>query len=103
MSTQISERPSDPLPAAEPRWATGTDAADPGWGTPSPPAGDTRTGSAGGNRRWSRRLAVGLLALGLAVSSGTVGGYTATRLEGHTTVYTSPSRSEERRVGKECR
>ncbi len=93
MSTQISERPSDTVPAAEPRWATGTDAADPWWGTPSPPAGDTRTGSAGGNRRWSRRLAVGLLALGLAVSSGTVGGYTATRLEGHTTVYTSPSAS----------
>ena len=93
MSTQLTERPVDTaVPAAEPDWVRGAAATDPLWGSPPPPAGDTAASSGGGRRRWSRRLATGLLVVGLAVSSGTAGAYAATRLEGHTTT-TSTSTS----------
>jgi putative serine protease PepD len=85
MSTQLTERPSDTaVPAAEPDWAREAAASGPS-GSPPPPAGDTAANSGGGRRPWSRRLAAGLLVLGLGVSSGTAGAYAATRLEGHTT------------------
>jgi hypothetical protein len=54
MSTQLTEPPTG-TPVAD---------ADPG----------------GGRRRWSRRLATGLLVLGLGMTSGTVGAYAGTRL-----------------------
>ncbi|HZD01406.1 MAG TPA: trypsin-like peptidase domain-containing protein [Actinomycetes bacterium] len=92
MSTQLSERPPDTAaPAAEPHWGTGTGATGPSWGAPPPPAGDTPAHPGGGSRRWSRRLAAGLLALGLAVSSGTAGAYVADRLEGRAAVSASPT------------
>jgi putative serine protease PepD len=85
MSTQLTERPPDTtVPAAEADRARGAAATGPS-GSPTPPAGDTAANSGGGRRPWSRRVAAGLLVLGLGVSSGTAGAYAATRLEGHTT------------------
>jgi putative serine protease PepD len=85
MSTQLTERsPDTAVPAAEPDWARGAAATGPS-GSPPPPAGPTAANSGGGHRPWSRRVAAGLLVVGLGVSSGTAGAYAATRLEGHTT------------------
>ncbi|HZD74384.1 MAG TPA: trypsin-like peptidase domain-containing protein [Actinomycetota bacterium] len=90
MSTQLTERPLDTAaPAAEPQRATGTTTTDPSWGAPPPPAADVRTGSTGGRRWWRRRLAAGLLVVGLTVSSGTAGGYTASRLADNATATAS--------------
>jgi Peptidase family M50 len=62
MSTQLTERPSDTAaPGAEPDWARGASATGPSSGTPPPSAGHTRADPGGGRRRWSRRLAVGIL------------------------------------------
>jgi putative serine protease PepD len=92
MSTQLNERPSNTAaPAAEPDRARGAAATDPSWGSPPPPAADTRANPGGGRRRWSRRLAVGLLVVGLGLSSGTVGAYAGTRLADHTTTTTTTS------------
>ena len=72
MPTQLAERP---LPPTFP-------AADPPWGAAPPPAGPTAGGSAGGGRpRRHRRVAAGVAALALVLSSGLAGAY-ATRLEG---------------------
>jgi putative serine protease PepD len=83
MSTQLTERPTDsPAPDAEPdlaRWATASGPS----GSPPPPAADTGADPGGRRRPWSRRLAAGLLVLGLGVSSGTVGAYAGTRLADH--------------------
>jgi putative serine protease PepD len=80
MSTQLTERPTDtPVPDAEPDWAGWVTATSPS-GSPPPPAGDTGADPGGRRRPWSRRLAAGLLVLGLGVSSGTVGAYAGTRL-----------------------
>jgi putative serine protease PepD len=88
MSTQVTERPADTtVPDAEPDWARHA-AAGPS-GSPPPPAGDTPTDPGRGRRPWHRRLAAGLLVVGLGVSSGTVGAYAATRLEGPTTTTTT--------------
>jgi putative serine protease PepD len=85
MSTQGTERPADTtVPDAEPDWARWAAVTGPS-GSPPPPAGDTRTDPGRGRRPWRRRLAAGLLVVGLGVSSGTVGAYAATRLEGPTT------------------
>jgi putative serine protease PepD len=90
MSTQLNERPSNTAaPAAGPDRARGAAATDPSWGSPPPPAADTRANPGGGRRRWSRRLAVGLLVVGLGLSSGTVGAYAGTRLADHTTTTTT--------------
>jgi putative serine protease PepD len=84
MSTQLTERPADiPFPDAEPDWARA--AVTGPSGSPPPPAGDTRAKPDGGRRPWSRRLAAGLLVLGLGVSSGAAGAYAGTRLADHTT------------------
>jgi putative serine protease PepD len=94
MSTQLNERPSNTAaPAAEPDRARGAAATDPSWGSPPPPAADTRANPGGGRRRWSRRLAVGLLVVGLGLSSGTVGAYAGTRLADHTTTTTTTTTS----------
>jgi putative serine protease PepD len=83
MSTQLTERPTDtPVPDAEPDWARWATATGPS-GSPPPPAGDTHADPGGRRRPWSRRLAAGLLVLGLGVSSGTVGAYAGTRLADH--------------------
>jgi putative serine protease PepD len=85
MSTQLTERPTDtPVPDAEPDWAGWAAATGPS-GSPPPPGGDT----GGGRRPWSRRLAAGLLVLGLGISSGTVGAYAGTRLADHTSTTTA--------------
>jgi putative serine protease PepD len=85
MSTQLTERPTDtPAPDAEPDWAGWAAATGPS-GSPPPPVGDSGANPGGRRRPWSRRLAAGLLVLGLAVSSGTVGAYAGTRLADHPT------------------
>ena len=95
MSTQLADRAAGTsVPAAEPPWGVREDGvADPAWGGPPPPAGHAGVGvdgGGGGSRRsWSRRLAAGLLALGLAASSGTAGAYAATRLDHHSAASTS--------------
>jgi Trypsin len=78
MSTQRTEGPAV-SPAAAPDWARWEAAPGPSGSAP-PPAGDARPGSDGGRQRWSRRLAAGLLVVGLGVSSGTAGAYAGTRL-----------------------
>jgi putative serine protease PepD len=76
MSTQLTDRP----------WVRESDAADGGSsGSPPPTTSDSHANPGGRRRRWSRRLATGLLVLGLGVSAGTASAYTATRLEGDTT------------------
>ena len=71
MSTQLTERPVASFPVA-----------DPAWGAAPPPAGPSGTGSAGGGRpRWRRRVAAGVAALALVLSSGLAGAYATTRLE----------------------
>jgi putative serine protease PepD len=71
MSTQLTEPPVASFPVA-----------DPSWGAAPPPAGPTGTGSAGGGRpRWRRRVAAGVAALALVLSSGLAGAYATTRLE----------------------
>ena len=93
MSTQLTERPPDTtVPAAEADRARGAAATGPS-GSPTPPAGDTAANSGGGRRPWSRRVAAGLLVLGLGVSSGTAGAYAATRLEGPTTTTSTATAS----------
>jgi putative serine protease PepD len=83
MSTQLTERPTDSsAPDAEPDWASWAAATGPS-GSPPPPAGDTGAKPGGRRRPWSRRLAAGLLVLGLGVSSGAVGAYAGTRLADH--------------------
>jgi hypothetical protein len=70
MSTQLTERPSDTAaPGAEPDRARGPSATGPSWGTPPPSAGDTRGDPGGGRQRWFRRLAVGLLVVGLGLAA----------------------------------
>ncbi len=112
MPTQLVDRlPDAPAPVVEPPWPARADAvadaawklpappagdarADPARGGPAPPVGDARTDQPGGRRRrwtWSRKLAAGLVALGLAVSSGAAGAYVATGLGGHSTVAASPT------------
>jgi putative serine protease PepD len=89
MSTQLTERPTGtPTPDTEPDWARWAAATGPS-GSPPPPAGDTGADPGGRRRRWSRRLATGLLVLGLGVSSGTVGAYAGTRLADHTSTTAS--------------
>jgi putative serine protease PepD len=89
MSTQLTERPTaTPVPDAEPDWAGWAAATGPS-GSPPPPAGDTGADPGGGRRPWSRRLAAGLLVLGLGISSGTVGAYAGTRLADHTSTTTA--------------
>jgi hypothetical protein len=83
MSTQLTEPPTDtPVADAEPGWARWVAATGPS-GSPPPPTGDTGTDPGGRRRPWSRRLAAGLLVLGLGITSGTVGAYAGTRLAGH--------------------
>jgi putative serine protease PepD len=91
MSTQLTEPPTGtPVADAEPDWAGWAAATGPS-GSPPPPEGDAPADPGGGRRWWSRRLAVGLLVLGLGVSSGTVGAYAGTRLAGHTSTATAPT------------
>jgi putative serine protease PepD len=79
MSTQLTERPVASFPVA-----------DPSWGAAPPPAGPTGTGSAGGGRpRWRRRVAGGVAALALVLSSGLAGAYATTRLEDQPAVATT--------------
>ena len=72
MSTQLTERPPTttfPIP-------------DPAWGATPPPVGPTGVDSAGSGRpRWRRRVAAGVAALALVLSSGVAGAYATTRLE----------------------
>jgi putative serine protease PepD len=76
MSTQLTDRP----------WVRESDAADGGSsGSPPPTTSDSHANPGCRRRRWSRRLATGLLVLGLGVSAGTASAYTVTRLEGDTT------------------
>jgi putative serine protease PepD len=71
MSTQLIDRPATTVPVA-----------DPAWGATPPPVGHTGVDSAGGGRpRWRRRVAAGVAALALALSSGLAGAYATTRLE----------------------
>jgi len=65
---------------------------------PPPPTGDRAADSGGGHGGWPRRLAIGLLVVGLTVSSGTAGGYVATRLEGHASAAGASSTASAARV-----
>ena len=67
-------------------------ATDPAWGAPPPPAGGGRAGGVG-RRRWPRRFAAGAAALGLALTSGVAGAYTATRLDDQPAVVASATAS----------
>jgi putative serine protease PepD len=84
MSTQLTDRP----------WVRESDAADGGSsGSPPPTTSDSHANPGGRRRRWSRRLATGLMVLGLGVFSGTASAYTVTRLEGDTTTSSTASAS----------
>src|SRR3954468_20422848 len=73
MTIQLTERPQDPT----------TEATADGGGSQVPPSFTTEPERPGESRHpWSRRFAAGLLALGIAVGSGTAGALAGTSLEG---------------------
>jgi putative serine protease PepD len=80
MSTQLTDRhPTTTFPVT-----------DPAWGATPPPVGPIGTDSAGGGRpRWRRRVAAGVAALALVLSSGLAGAYATTRLEDQPTTVTT--------------
>jgi putative serine protease PepD len=86
MSTQLTDRPP----------TTTFPATDPAWGATPPPVGAVGTDSAeGGRPRW-RRVAAGVAALALVLSSGLAGAYATTRLDDQpTTVTTSVAAATE--------
>src|SRR4051794_30072348 len=73
MTIELTERPQDST----------TEATANGGGSHVPPSFTTEPERPGGSRHpWSRRFAAGLLALGIAVGSGTAGALAVTSLEG---------------------
>jgi putative serine protease PepD len=73
MTIELTERPQDST----------TEATADGGGSHVPPSFTTEPERPGGSRHpWSRRFAAGLLALGIAVGSGTAGALAVTSLEG---------------------
>jgi putative serine protease PepD len=87
MSTQLTDRPP----------TTTFPNAGLALGATPPPVGPSGTDPAGGGRpRWRRRVAAGVAALALVLSSGLAGAYATTRLEDQpTTVTTSVAAATE--------